>query len=108
MHVVCAVPFPLFPLFKVLTLTLLLCILGFLEPNFTQRENKETNKLKNMFSDLTLHPKVTTETHHIENLQGLRANPMGKSEKLEAVKDTDLLNILSLCVCVCVCVCVCF
>lgn len=32
-----------------LTLTLLLCILGFLEPSFTLRENKETNKLKKNF-----------------------------------------------------------
>lgn len=53
-----------------------------------------------MFSDLTLHPKVTTERHHIENLQGRKSKLMGKSEKLEAVKDTDLLNILSLHMCV--------
>lgn len=32
-----------------LTLTLLLCILEFLEPSFTLRENKETNKLKKNF-----------------------------------------------------------
>lgn len=90
----------LLPLFKVLTLTLLLCVLGFLESSFTQKDNKETNKLKNLFSDLTLHPKVTTE-RIIENLQGLKAKPRGKSGKLEAVKDTDLLNVLSLHMCVC-------
>lgn len=32
-----------------LTLTLLLRILEFLEPSFTLRENKETNKLKKKF-----------------------------------------------------------
>lgn len=34
---------------KGLTLTLLLDILGFLEPSFTLRENKETNKLQKKF-----------------------------------------------------------
>lgn len=40
-----------FPSFfvKVLTLTLLLNILGFLEPSFALRENKETNKLRKHF-----------------------------------------------------------
>lgn len=88
---------------KGLTLTLLLDILGFLEPSFTLRENKETNKLqKKFFFDLTLHPKVTVEIHQSQSLQGLKAKLTGKSGKVEAVKDMDLLNILSLHMCVCV------
>lgn len=39
----------------------------------------------------------------MQNLQGLEANLTGKAGKLEAVKDIDLLNILSVHMCVCVC-----
>lgn len=89
---------------KGLTLTLLLDILGFLEPSFTLRENKETNKLKIFFFFfyLTLHPKVAVEIHQSQSLQGLKAKLTGKSGKVEARKDMDLLNILSLHMCVCV------
>lgn len=87
---------------KGLTLTLLLYILGFLEPSFALREKEETNTLKKNFFDLTLHPKVTVEIHQIQSLQGLKAKLTGKSGKVEAVKDMDLLNILSSHMCVCV------
>lgn len=43
------------------------------------------------------------EIHQIQNLQGLKAKLTGKSGKLEAVKDIDRLNILSLHMCTYVC-----
>lgn len=52
---------------------------------------------------LTLHPKVAIEIYQMQNLQGPEANLTGKAGKLEAVKDIDLLNILSLHMCVYVC-----
>ena len=48
-----------------LTLTLLLCILEFLEPSFTLRENKEQISLKKFFFALTLYLKVAIEIHQI-------------------------------------------
>lgn len=88
-----------------LTWTLLVYVWGFLEPSFTRRENKETNKLYNKtFLGLTLHPKVAIEIHQMQTLWGLEANLTGNAGKLEAMKDIDLLNILSVHMCVCVCV----